>query len=167
MLSRVLVAAIFVVVMLINHSDISAKTSTARGATQTGYAGSESCRQCHEKFYALWVDSRHGLAMQPYSAAFAKQNLTPQQKDIVIGESRYRADLAKGVVSETGPEGTKQYKMEHVLGGKNVYYFLTPFPRGRLQTLPIAYDVHQKAWFDTAASGVRHFSGMAPGQPTH
>lgn len=167
MLSRVLVAVIFTVVILTNHSDICAKTSTVRGATPSGYAGSQSCRQCHEKFYALWANSRHGLAMQPYSAAFAKQNLRPQQQDIVVGQSRYRADLAKGVVDETGPEGTKQYKIEHVLGGKNVYYFLTPFPRGRLQTLPIAYDVHKKAWFDTAASGVRHFSGMAPGQPTH
>ena len=43
------------------------------------------------------------------------------------------------------------------MGGKNVYYFLTPMERGRLQVLPVAYDVHKKAWFDTAASGVRHF----------
>jgi len=51
--------------------------------------------------------------------------------------------------------------MVHGLGGKNVYYFLTPMERGRLQTLPVAYDVRKKEWFDTAASGVRHF----PGQP--
>ena len=43
------------------------------------------------------------------------------------------------------------------MGGKNVYYFLTPLERGRLQVLPLAYDVHKKAWYDTAASGVRHF----------
>ncbi len=28
--------------------------------------------------------------------------------------------------------------------------------RGRLQTLPVAYDVREKEWFDTAASGMRH-----------
>jgi hypothetical protein len=39
-------------------------------------------------------------------------------------------------VIEKGLKGEKKYKMEHALGGKNVYYFLTPFPRGRLQTLP-------------------------------
>ena len=43
------------------------------------------------------------------------------------------------------------------MGGKNVYYFLTPLDRGRLQVLPLAYDVHKKAWYDMAASGVRHF----------
>ena len=43
------------------------------------------------------------------------------------------------------------------MGGKNVYYFLTPLERGRLQVLPVAYDVQKKTWYDTAASGVRHF----------
>jgi hypothetical protein len=28
--------------------------------------------------------------------------------------------------------------------------------RGRLQTLPVAYDARNNAWFDSAASGVRH-----------
>ena len=27
-----------------------------------------------------------------------------------------------------------------------------------MQVLPLAYDVHKKAWYDTAASGVRHFA---------
>ncbi len=129
-----------------------------------GYAGSVSCRECHERFYQLWSTSRHGLAMQPYTAAFAKARLAPQQDDVVIGGLRYRADLAKGVVSESGPKGMNQYKIEHALGGKNVYYFLTPFPGGRLQTLPIAYDVQSRQWFDTAASGVRHFPGTERGQ---
>ena len=43
------------------------------------------------------------------------------------------------------------------MGGKNVYYFLTPMPKGRLQVLPVAYDVHKQTWYDAAASGVRHF----------
>jgi very-short-patch-repair endonuclease len=36
-----------------------------------GYAGSASCMDCHERFYKLWSTSRHGLAMQPYTADFA------------------------------------------------------------------------------------------------
>jgi len=130
-----------------------------------GYAGSKSCMECHEKFYGLWSTSRHGLAMRPYNAEFAKTQLTPQQSELAIGKFRYRADLTKGVVSEAGPKGMKQYKIAYALGGKNVYYFLTPFPKGRLQTLPVAYDVNKKVWFDTAASGVRHFPGTERGQP--
>jgi hypothetical protein len=121
--------------------------------------------ECHGKFYRLWSASRHGLAMQPYTPEFARANLTPQTKDLVIGECRYRADtsLKAGWVLETGPQGKKKkYRILHALGGENVYYFLTPLERGRLQTLPVAYDVHAKRWFDTAASGC---APLAPGHP--
>jgi len=43
------------------------------------------------------------------------------------------------------------------MGGKNVCYFLTPLERGRLQVLPVAYDLRKQIWYDAAASGVRHF----------
>jgi len=128
------------------------------------YAGSSSCRECHEKFYQLWSTSMHGLAMQPYTLGFAAIQLTPHQGEIVIGKEKYRADIVEGVVIETGRRGMKKYKIEHVLGGKNVYYFLTPFTKGRLQTLPVAYDVNKKEWFDTAASGIRHFPGGERGE---
>ncbi|HBI15922.1 MAG TPA: hypothetical protein DDY20_10485 [Desulfobulbaceae bacterium] len=121
------------------------------------YAGSASCRECHERFYELWSSSLHGLAMQPYTLAFAEARLTPQPSPIAIGKRDYRADITAGEVIESGRQGAKRYQIEHVLGGKNVYYFLTPLDKGRLQTLPVAYDVHKKEWFDTAASGVRHF----------
>jgi Tfp pilus assembly protein PilF len=107
----------------------------------------------------------HGLAMQPYSAEFAKKNLLPQQHDIPAGKEFYRADTNKGVVTEKNSTGTQEYKIEHVLGGKNIYYFLTRLSRGRLQTLPIAYDIKNKEWFNTAASGIRHFSGGERSQP--
>jgi hypothetical protein len=136
-------------------------------AKSMGYAGSVSCRECHDRFYQLWSTSKHGLAMQPYTADFANKNLTPQAKEVKIGKSSYRADIAgeTGWILEKGPRGQKKYRIEHALGGKNVYYFLTPFPRGRLETLPLAYDVKKKNWFDTAASGVRHFPGAEREQP--
>jgi tetratricopeptide (TPR) repeat protein len=125
------------------------------------YAGSTSCRECHEKFYQLWSTSMHGLAMQPYTPEFAKARLTAQKDAVAINKRTYRADVDKGVVVETGAKGTKTYRIEHVLGGKNVCYFLTSLDKGRLQTLPLAYDVNKREWFDTAASGLRHFPGGA------
>ena len=127
------------------------------------YTGTSSYRKCHEKFYKLWAPSHHGLAMQPYTEILAKKSLTPQTKDVVIGRHRYRADIKgdEGWVRETGPDGNKKYQMVHALGGKNVYYFLTPLEKGRLQTLPVAYDIRKKEWFDMAKSGVRHFPGRS------
>jgi hypothetical protein len=156
-LCNVALAATLLLPVMIGHA--GEKPGVTRGSQ--GYAGSPSCRECHEKFYQLWSTSLHGLAMQPYTEGLATERLTPQQTALVIGKLKYRADLTKGVVTETGPKGTKEYTIAHALGGKNVYYFLTPFPRGRLQTLPIAYDVNAKQWFDTAASGIRHFPGAA------
>ncbi len=142
---------------------VALSTGVAQAA---GYAGSASCRECHEKFYQLWSTSYHGLAMQPYTAGFAKKSLTPQAAEVKIGKLSYRADISGTAdwVRERGPGGEKKYRIEQALGGKNVYYFLTPFEKGRLQTLPLAYDVQKKEWFDTAASGIRHFPGGEAGQ---
>ena len=155
--TRILIAAVLAL-------GVALSTSAAQAA---GYAGSVSCRECHEKFYQLWSTSRHGLAMQPYTAEFAKKSLTPQAAEVKIGKLSYRADISgsTGWVRERGPGGEKKYRIEQVLGGKNVYYFLTPLEKGRLQTLPVAYDVQKKEWFDTAASGIRHFPGGQTGQP--
>jgi Tfp pilus assembly protein PilF len=133
------------------------------GSQASSFTGSASCRKCHEKFYQLWAPSHHGLAMQPYAGEFARKNLSPQAQEIIIGDSKYHADIKAetGWVIERGPQGEKKYPIEHVMGGKNVYYFLTTLDRGRLQTLPLGYDVCEKKWFDMAASGVRHLPGQA------
>jgi tetratricopeptide (TPR) repeat protein len=152
--------ALFFLAVLVLSTQTSAKEKQT-----SGYAGSQSCRECHEKFYQLWSTSRHGLAMQPYTAGFAKKSLTPQAAEVKIGKFSYRADVSgsTGFVRERGPGGEKKYRIEQALGGKNVYYFLSPLEKGRLQTLPLAYDVQKKEWFDTAASGVRHFPGGQAG----
>jgi tetratricopeptide (TPR) repeat protein len=133
-------------------------------ASPSGYVGSSSCRECHAHFYQLWAPSHHGLAMQPFTTGFARTNLTPQTADLAIGTNRFRVDLQKGVVQEKGPRGEKQYPIQHAMGGKNVFYFLTPLERGRLQVLPVAYDVRRREWFDMSASAVRHF-GAQPDAP--
>lgn len=130
------------------------------------YAGSQSCRECHGKFYELWSSSHHGLAMQPFTAELARTKLTAPTESVAIKPYRYRADPAAAAVHEEGPDGRKKYAIEHTLGGKNVFYFLTPLERGRLQVLPLAYDVNRKEWFDTAGSALRHFAN-APDTPLH
>ncbi len=146
-----------------------AAETNPRPAPPEPYAGSASCRQCHESFYQLWAPSHHGLAMQPYTFAFAQANLTAPEGPVKIGKNEYLACVGKeeGWVLERGPEGQKRHQIAHVMGGKNVYYFLTPLERGRLQTLPVAYDVRTEKWFDTAASGVRHFPRAAADTPVH
>ncbi len=132
-----------------------------------GYAGSVSCRECHEKFYKLWASSHHGLAMQPVTLEFLKTKLEAKKTAVTIKGHRYHVTFrdGRGFVQEQGPKGDKTYPMAYTLGGKNVYYFLTPLDKGRLQVLPVAYDVRQKEWFDTTASMIRHFAAGACIEP--
>jgi tetratricopeptide (TPR) repeat protein len=100
--------------------------------------------------------------MQPFTAELFQTKLSAQTNNLRIGGSDYHAEFdgKQGWISESGPKENKKYPILHALGGKNVYYFLTPMERGRLQVLPLAYDVRSKSWFDTAASGIRHFQGI-------
>lgn len=125
----------------------------------SGYTGSRNCRSCHEAFYQKWATSHHGLAMQPYTPAFARTNLLPMAEATTIGGKAYRYQMETGVIRETSSQGVRDHRMIHVLGGKNVYYFLTPLERGKLQVLPLAFDVQKKIWYDNPGSGVRHFEG--------
>ena len=127
---------------------------------QGEYVGSPSCIDCHERFYGLWSSSHHGKAMQAFSGTFA-QTLEPMGQALEIGESKFIIELSKsgGVLRETSPDGTtKTYPVLHALGGKNVYFFLVPLDKGKLQTAPLAYNVHTKLWYNSTGSMIRHFN---------
>ncbi len=156
---HLLVGLAFLALLLLVPAASRAATNpaTPTPAVLPGYAGSASCRECHEKFYTLWSTSFHGLAMQPYTSELAKNKLTPQSTNIVAGAYQFRADVQTGVVIERNGEAEKRYPIVQAMGGKNVFYFLTPLERGWLQVLPVAYDVRRQEWFDTTASAMRHF----------
>ncbi|UCC83537.1 MAG: tetratricopeptide repeat protein [Gemmatimonadota bacterium] len=122
------------------------------------YEGSVSCKGCHEGFYDLWAPSHHGLAMQPFTPEFAQNEIGPLTDEIAIGDAYFGVEFRDGIgwVRERGTDGVKEYRIEHAMGGKNVYFFLTELERGRLQVLPLAYDVRRQEWYNTTASAVRH-----------
>lgn len=159
LLAVVLLIAAALVFYRFNPGILTSRLAGKGGPDSSIYSGTQSCRECHEKFYQLWAPSHHGLAMQPFTAELFQSRLAAQDGSVAIEGSEYRVeyDGERGWVQERGPAGDRKYPIVHALGGKNVYYFLTPMDRGRLQVLPLAYDVRRKAWFDTAASGIRHF----------
>jgi len=149
---------------LVVSAEEDAATSVSRfddGIDRLSHIGSTGCRDCHTRFHELWATSHHGLAMQPFTERLAKENLEALDNGIRIGENDYLVEIEAGEARmlERGPGGEKAYKIKYALGGKNVYYFLTSAERGRLQVLPVAYDVQCKEWYDTTASAVRHFVG--------
>ena len=119
------------------------------------YSGSASCKECHEKFYKLWAPSHHGKALQPWSAELAA-DLPANTEPIEVEGKRYQAFITpeRGWVTE---DGTNEYDIVYTLGGKNYYNLLTLLPDGRLQVLPIFYDVRNRIWENTTMSMLRHF----------
>ncbi|UCF38526.1 MAG: hypothetical protein JSU96_06710, partial [Acidobacteriota bacterium] len=133
-----------------------------------GYTGSQSCRNCHERFYELWSTSHHGLAMQPVTEGLLRESLSPLANPIEIQSYSYEVVLDPEFphVVERGGGEVHELGMKYALGGKNIYYFLTERDRGWLQVLPIAFDVRAGEWYDTTASMVRHFADQTD-EPIH
>lgn len=127
----------------------------ACGDSRSPYRGSRSCRECHENFYALWENSHHGLAMQDFQAALTRSSLSPCDSAIRSGDDHYRYVLRGKRAYIVRSSDNKRYRIRYALGGKYVYYFLTPFGKGKLQTLPLGYDVRSGSWFDITASAIR------------
>ncbi len=157
--NRFLLTILAVVVLAAVGTSLHTR-QTAEIGPADGYVGSGSCRSCHEKFYELWSTSHHGLAMQPFSAELVRNAQLMSSPVIKIGEASYQAELSDtggSIVERTGPS-EHRYPIEQALGGKNVYYFLTPLERGHLQVLPLAFDVRSKTWMDSTKSMTMHES---------
>ncbi len=92
------------------------------------YVGSGSCLECHEKFYELWSTSHHGKAMQPLNAEFIKNEKLPGSEDFSLEGKIYKIAFGDSSMTMIEKDGdiVKNYDVTWVLGGKNVYYFLTP-----------------------------------------
>ncbi len=142
---------IFALLVFIFENPICIPKAQAGPDQSSPYTGSAVCKECHEKFHDLWSTSWHGKAARPYTSELAAKELTPQKENIVIGKYRYRADA--GRVIETGPEGTRQFSIELVIGGKGTFNFLTTMPDGSVRSLPIGYDAGKKEWFDAVTLG--------------
>ncbi len=152
-LNGFLLLGIFIVV------SISCTRKQSATNIENEYVGSGSCIECHEKFYDLWSPSHHGKAMQPVNAEFINNEKLPNSEDFSLEGKIYKVNIGDSTMTmvEKNGETIKNYDVVWVLGGKNVYYFLTPLEKGKLQTIPLAYNLNDKVWYNNPQSALRHF----------
>jgi len=114
--------------------------AAGRGRRRAAYLGSERCRACHAEFHALLVDVAprpHHAAVQSRAGQAAAGPARADHGRLHELSRRHRAGAGG-----RGGSGRPQALRDHVvIGGKNVYYLLTPLERGRLQVLPVAFDL--------------------------
>jgi tetratricopeptide (TPR) repeat protein len=103
---------------------------------------------CHKKEYENWKGSHHDHAME-----VANDSTVLGDFDGAVFEHRgvisrfYKKD-GKFFVHTEGPEGrVDDFEVAYTFGWSPLQQYLIPFPGGRLQCLPIAWDVRQKKWY--------------------
>ncbi len=129
------------------------------------FVGSQSCKECHEKFYELWSPSYHAQAMMPVNAEFMAKHRLPNSEPIAVEGNLFQVEFKDSTMvmyERKGKELVATYDILWAMGGHNVYCFLTPFEKGKLQNIPLAYDANAKKWFNYPESGVRHFNDNSP-----
>jgi Tfp pilus assembly protein PilF len=116
------------------------------------FVGSKKCMDCHRAEYDKWQNSHHDSAMDIASDATVLGDFNNAVVEFHGVTTRfYRKDDSKDdkfFTSTQGPDGKMgQFEITHTFGWYPLQQYLVPFPGGRLQCLPIAWDVKEKKWY--------------------
>lgn len=121
-----------------------------QAAAYAKYAGSASCRECHQEAYELWRASNHGLAERPLSDALDRTAFDPP-REFAHGSQTSLAftNQQHFCVASLGLSGTMEtHPVVRVIGHHPLRQFLVTAPGGRLQTLEASYDPVTNEWFN-------------------
>jgi len=138
--------------------DRVAVSNTVSQSAPATYVGAETCKSCHEGEFKAWSGSHHQLAMQKATAASVLGDFADAKfaKDGV--ESTFFKLGDRFMVRTDGPDGKlTDYEIAYTFGLYPLQQYLIPFPGGRYQVLPIAWDSRPKS-----AGGQRWFH-LTPG----
>jgi len=125
-----------------------ARVAAPRAGGAAEFVGSEACRACHQPEYELWKGSNHFHAMEVATEASVRGDFNDAAfaHDGIVSRF-YRRD-GKFFVHTRGPEGRMgDFEITHTFGWNPLQQYLVPFPGGRMQCLPIAWDVPARRWY--------------------
>ena len=118
------------------------------------FAGSKKCMDCHKAEYDKWGKSHHDHAMDVASDDTVRADFNDAMVEFNAVTSRFYRKGQKFIVHTQGPDGKMgEFEITHTFGWYPLQQYLVPFPGGRLQCLPIAWDVKEKKWYHLYADG--------------
>jgi len=114
------------------------------------YAGSETCRDCHEKNYDRWTHDWHSRALSKAEKPFVAGK---------FGDAHFKGDSSEAWMSRRDDSYVMRtrdregqlldYNVGWVIGGKRMQDAVTVFGDGRWQVLPVYYHVTGRGeWVD-------------------
>ena len=133
---------------LLKSAYIPARQNGSQTDTIAAFVGSRKCMDCHKREYDQWQNSHHDHAMDVAdnrtvlgdfeNAVFESHGVT----------SRFYRREGQFFVHTQGPSGKLgEFEITHTFGWYPLQQYLVPFPGGRLQCLPIAWDAREKRWY--------------------
>jgi tetratricopeptide (TPR) repeat protein len=112
------------------------------------FAGSRKCMDCHKVEYDKWQNSHHDHAMDVANDATVLGDFNDAVFDFHGVKSRFYRKDKQFLVYTQGPDGKMgDFEITYTFGWHPLQQYLIPFPGGRLQCLPIAWDVKAKKWY--------------------
>ncbi len=114
------------------------------------YAGSQSCKDCHQEAFKLWQGSHHALAERSVSPAQDSTAFVPsRQLHFSTNTSEVAERQGKFEILTAGSHGSNEwFTPTRVLGVEPLRQFLVPFPDGRIQSTELAFAPSSNEWFD-------------------
>ena len=122
--------------------------ATARPEPAARFVGSEQCKSCHKHEYDLWKGSHHDHAMHIASDETVLGDFNDAAFEHHGVVSRFTRREGRFLVHTQGPTGRMdEFEITHTFGWVPLQQYLVPFPGGRLQCLPLAWDVDRERWY--------------------
>ena len=147
-----LAAALLIVVTIplavVKHGLRQAELEKRSSDIRSEFVGSERCKSCHQPEYTLWKGSNHDHAMEVASETSVRGDFNDAVFDHRGTTSKFYRRENRFFVHTQGPEGRMgEFEITHTFGWFPLQQYLVPFPGGRLQCLPIAWDCREKRWY--------------------
>jgi len=118
------------------------------------FVGSTKCMDCHKKEYDKWQGSHHDHAMAVANDETVLGDFNKAVFEIHGVTSRFYRKDGKFFAYTQGPDSKMgEFEITHTFGWYPLQQYLVPFPGGRLQCLPIAWDVREKKWYHLYPKG--------------
>ena len=115
---------------------------------ETTFVGSKKCIDCHRAEYDRWQNSLHDRAMEVANESTVLGDFNNAVVKFHGITSRFYRKDNKFFVHTQGPDGKMgEFEISHTFGWYPLQQYLVPFAGGRMQCLPIAWDVKEKKWF--------------------
>ncbi len=109
------------------------------------FVGRETCKPCHENIYAQYAGSDHDLAMDFATDATVLGDFNNASfNHHGVTSKFYKRDGRYFVFTEGDGGAFQEFTIAYTFGVRPLQQYLVEFPDGRMQTLPLCWDVRSK-----------------------